>query len=94
MVGGCRGAVCPAGDGRVNGFGLSAEPAQVRASIGIVFPDYTLDDYLTAERNLAYHHCMIYHVPRRERRGRSTKRSSSSGWPSAVATPCAPSRAG
>jgi ABC-2 type transport system ATP-binding protein len=57
------------GTARVNGFDVSAQPAEVRASIGIVFQEYTLDDYLTAERNLAYH-CMIYHVPRRERRGR------------------------
>ena len=53
----------------MNGFDVAAQPAEVRASIGIVFQEYTLDDYLTAERNLAYH-CMIYHVPRRERRGR------------------------
>ena len=57
------------GSAQINGHDVVAESAEVRASIGIVFQEYTLDDYLTAERNLAYH-CMIYHVPRRERRAR------------------------
>ena len=57
------------GYAQINGHDVVVASAQVRASIGIVFQEYTLDDYLTAERNLAYH-CMIYHVPRRERRAR------------------------
>jgi ABC-2 type transport system ATP-binding protein len=57
------------GHARINGHDVVTASAEVRASIGIVFQEYTLDDYLSAERNLAYH-CMIYHVPRRERRAR------------------------
>jgi ABC-2 type transport system ATP-binding protein len=80
------------GRAQVNGFDVAAQPAEVRASIGIVFQEYTLDDYLTAERNLAYH-CMIYHVPRRERRGRVQEALERSGSLTAATTSCAPSRA-
>lgn len=38
----------------------------MRQSIGIVFQDPTLDEYLTAEQNL-YYHCMIYHTPAKTR---------------------------
>jgi ABC-2 type transport system ATP-binding protein len=41
----------------------------VRQSIGIVFQDPTLDEYLTAEQNL-YYHCMIYHTPAKTRAAR------------------------
>jgi hypothetical protein len=71
---------------------LHAASARPREGIGIVFQEYTLDDYLTAERNLAYH-CMIYHVPRRERRAVSRRRSTWSGSLTAATTSCAPSRA-
>jgi ABC-2 type transport system ATP-binding protein len=54
-----------AGHAVVNGFDVVEQGPLVRQSIGIVFQDSTLDDYLTAEQNLRYH-CMIYHVPRRE----------------------------
>jgi ABC-2 type transport system ATP-binding protein len=57
------------GTARVNGYDVVREPAQVRASIGIIFQDYSLDDRITAEENLRFH-CMIYHVPRRERAAR------------------------
>ena len=53
----------------INGHDVIAEAAAVRAGIGIVFQDNTLDDYLTAEQNLRYH-AMIYHVPRDEREER------------------------
>lgn len=55
-------------DGRalVNGYDIEREAAAVRQSIGIVFQDPTLDEYLTAEQNLQYH-CMIYHTPRKTR---------------------------
>lgn len=54
---------------RVNGYDVARQPAEVRASIGIIFQDYSLDDRITAEENLRFH-CMIYHVPSRERRAR------------------------
>ncbi|HEX5500719.1 MAG TPA: ATP-binding cassette domain-containing protein, partial [Thermomicrobiales bacterium] len=58
-----------AGVATVNGYDVVREPDRVRASIGIIFQDYSLDDRITAEENLRFH-CMIYHVPRSERRGR------------------------
>ena len=54
------------GTATVNGFDVVRQPAQVRASLGIIFQDYSLDDRITAEENLRFH-CMIYHVPPRER---------------------------
>jgi ABC-2 type transport system ATP-binding protein len=53
----------------VNGYDIKRESAAVRQSIGIVFQDPTLDEYLTAEQNLLYH-CMIYHTPRETRAAR------------------------
>ncbi len=47
----------------VNGYDVERESAAVRQSIGIVFQEPTLDEYLTAEENLRYH-CMIYHTSR------------------------------
>ena len=44
-----------------------AERDDVRRSIGLVFQDTTLDDYLTAEQNLRFH-AVLYGVP--ARRGR------------------------
>jgi ABC-2 type transport system ATP-binding protein len=60
------------GRAAVVGHDVVSEAAAVRSSIGIVFQDSTLDEYLTAEQNLSYH-CMIYHVPRhlREKRIRA-----------------------
>jgi len=46
----------------INGYDIERESAAVRQSIGIVFQDPTLDEYLTAYQNL-YYHCMIYHTP-------------------------------
>ena len=50
----------------INGYDIEREASQVRQSIGIVFQDPTLDEYLTAEQNL-YYHCMIYHTPSKTR---------------------------
>jgi ABC-2 type transport system ATP-binding protein len=53
----------------VNDYDIVREAAAVRQSIGIVFQDPTLDEYLSAEQNLLYH-CMIYHTPRSGREAR------------------------
>jgi len=53
----------------IDGHDVVSEAAAVRAGIGIVFQDNTLDEYLTAEQNLRYH-AMIYHIPRSEWRDR------------------------
>ncbi|MBO0791404.1 MAG: ATP-binding cassette domain-containing protein [Ktedonobacteraceae bacterium] len=50
----------------INGYDIARESPQVRQSIGIVFQDPTLDEYLTAEQNL-YYHCMVYHTPHKTR---------------------------
>jgi len=57
------------GQAWVNGHDVARAPDLVRASLGIIFQDYSLDDRITAEENLRFH-CMIYHVPRSERRAR------------------------
>ncbi len=54
------------GHAQINGYDIQRDAAAVRQSIGIVFQDPTLDEYLTAEQNL-YYHCMIYHTPRSTR---------------------------
>ena len=46
----------------INGYDIDRASLQVRQSIGLVFQDPTLDEYLTAEQNL-YYHCMVYHTP-------------------------------
>lgn len=51
------------GMARVNGFDVVRDPRDVRRSIGLVFQDPTLDEYLTAEQNLRFHG-YAYHVPR------------------------------
>jgi ABC-2 type transport system ATP-binding protein len=58
-----------AGHARVAGYDVVAEPAKVRRSLGLLFQDPSVDDRLTARENLRVH-CMIYGVPRPERRGR------------------------
>jgi ABC-2 type transport system ATP-binding protein len=57
------------GHATINGYDIARESSQVRRSIGIVFQDPTLDEYLTAEQNL-YYHCMIYHTPSKTRAAR------------------------
>ena len=44
-----------AGTARVAGYDIAADPTAVRSSIGLVFQDTTLDDYLTGEENLRFH---------------------------------------
>lgn len=57
------------GRASINGYDIERDAARVRQSIGIVFQDPTLDEYLTAEQNL-YYHCMIYHTPAKTRDAR------------------------
>jgi len=52
-----------AGQARVNGYDVIKERSQVRQSIGLVFQEPALDDYLTAEQNLRFHG-YAYGVPR------------------------------
>ncbi|MCC7450983.1 MAG: ATP-binding cassette domain-containing protein [Anaerolineae bacterium] len=54
---------------RVAGYDVTSQPDAVRSAIGIVFQDNSLDSTLTAQENLDFH-CMIYHIPRSERRAR------------------------
>lgn len=51
------------GKAQVNGYDCVKEPDRVRASIGLVFQDRTLDDELTAEENLKFHG-YLYNLPR------------------------------
>jgi len=52
-----------AGRATVNGFDVTKERSKVRESIGLVFQEPTLDDYLTAEQNLLFH-AYAYGIPR------------------------------
>lgn len=52
------------GEATVNGFNVIKERDQVRGSIGLVFQESTLDDYLTAEQNLRFH-AYAYSIPRK-----------------------------
>src|SRR2546421_310614 len=54
-----------AGRATVAGHDVSAEPDAVRASIGLVFQELTLDDLLTGEENLRFH-ATLYGIPRSE----------------------------
>ena len=51
------------GEATVNGFSIIKEREQVRSSIGLVFQETTLDDYLTAEQNLRFH-TYAYDIPK------------------------------
>jgi ABC-2 type transport system ATP-binding protein len=51
-----------AGRATVAGIDVVAQPLHVRANIGIVFQDSSLDDQLTARENLAFH-AALYDVP-------------------------------
>lgn len=46
----------------LNGFDVSTHPNDVRASIGLVFQDPSLDERLTAWENLMFH-ALVYSVP-------------------------------
>jgi ABC-2 type transport system ATP-binding protein len=52
-----------AGHAKVAGYDVVARREDVRRSIGLVFQDPTLDNYLTAEQNLRFH-AELYGVPR------------------------------
>ena len=52
-----------AGQAKVNGHDVIKERSQVRQSIGLVFQEPSLDDYLTAEQNLRFHG-YAYGVPK------------------------------
>jgi len=57
------------GSAVVNGFDIAHQRSEVRRSIGLVFQQTTLDEYLSAEQNLRFH-AYAYNVPAdlRERR--------------------------
>ena len=50
------------GKATVAGFDVDSQMDLVRSSIGLVFQDTTLDDYMTAEQNLRFH-ALAYGVP-------------------------------
>ena len=52
------------GSATVAGFDAMKEPAKVRAQIGLVFQEPTLDNELTAYENLKFH-CYMYNMDRR-----------------------------
>ena len=52
-----------AGHATVNSYDVVTQRKEVRNSIGLVFQDPTLDEYLTAEQNLRFH-AYAYRVPR------------------------------
>ena len=51
------------GEATVNGFDVVKERSQVRESIGLVFQESALDEYLTAEQNLRFH-AYAYGIPK------------------------------
>ena len=58
------------GEATVNGHDVVSETNAVRQSIGLVFQETTLDDYLTAEQNILFH-ALAYGVPKSIREERS-----------------------
>ncbi|MBI4181053.1 MAG: ATP-binding cassette domain-containing protein [Chloroflexi bacterium] len=56
----------------VNGYDVVKQRSEVRRSIGLVFQEPTLDEYLTAEQNLRFH-AYAYKVPKEEREKRITE---------------------
>ena len=59
-----------AGRAVVNGFDVVRRSDDVRRSIGLIFQDPSLDNYLTAQENLDFH-AFAYDVPRAEARERA-----------------------
>lgn len=57
------------GSARVGGHDVMTEGPAVRAKIGIVFQEQTLDERLTATENLNFH-AVLYNIPREQRRRR------------------------
>ncbi len=57
------------GRATVNGYDVVRQRSEVRRSIGLVFQDPTLDEYLTAEQNLRFH-AYAYNIPKEIREKR------------------------
>src|SRR5699024_770553 len=57
------------GKARINGFDIVEEKNKVRASIGLIFQEQTLDEKLTANENL-WLHCKFYGVEKDKREER------------------------
>jgi len=57
------------GRATVNGYDVVRQRSEVRRSIGLVFQDPTLDEYLTAEQNLRFH-AYAYKIPKKVREKR------------------------
>ncbi len=57
------------GSASVNGFDVAHQRSQVRRSIGLVFQQPTVDEYLSAEQNLRFHG-YAYGIPAHEREPR------------------------
>jgi len=49
----------------IDGKDVSTRKSDVRAAIGVVFQDSTLDTKMTVEENLKLH-CVFYHIPKNE----------------------------
>jgi ABC-2 type transport system ATP-binding protein len=58
------------GSARVNGYDVVRQRGDVRRSIGLVFQQTTLDEYLSAEQNLRFHG-YAYGIPAAEREQRA-----------------------
>jgi ABC-2 type transport system ATP-binding protein len=61
-----------AGTASVNGFDVQHQRSDVRRSIGLVFQQTTLDEYLSAEQNLRFH-AHAYGIPAELRERRMTE---------------------
>jgi len=61
-----------AGSATINGFDVIRQRSDVRRSIGLVFQDPALDEYLSAEQNLRFH-AYAYDVPADIREKRITE---------------------
>jgi ABC-2 type transport system ATP-binding protein len=61
-----------AGSASVNGFDVQHQRSDVRRSIGLVFQQTTLDEYLSAEQNLRFH-AHAYAIPAELRERRMTE---------------------
>lgn len=49
----------------INGKDVTTQKSEVRAAIGVVFQESTLDAKMTIEENLKMH-CVFYHIPKKE----------------------------
>lgn len=57
------------GSAKVNGFDVETEQNQVRDSIGVVFQETALDDWLTGRENMEFH-ARMYGISRKEQEGK------------------------